>query len=149
MPNAALKFEFEDDANVLESEDWQAQIAPHMQANVATTITAEEYRGIYGRPFKLMRTLAKLDEKQAAELLGWNLGEIAAAEDRDGKAASIPFMKYCAGMALLGLAAGHAHDSNYSDKAWAPALGESLGHDSLDHYMEFQTGDWKRGGKLA
>lgn len=135
----------DDDADVLERDDWREAIEPYRNVSIGTEISARNYRQAYGRPFRTLRLLAGLDESQCAELLGWTLGEVAAAEDRNTGFRGVQFLKVVQAMATLGFAVAARMDDNYGQRVWAPAVGEEftpLNVERIVDYLRSQCEAW-------
>ncbi len=135
----------EEDEEVIGGPDWQEKIAPYMGVNVGIEVTAENYRHMYGRPFRLLRTLAGLNEAECAKLLGWTLGEVAMAEERSDAIGCVQFLKVVQAIATLGFAVAARHDNNYMRQVWEPASGEpfeTLDLEGIMDYLQFQTMGW-------
>jgi hypothetical protein len=128
----------DDDYEVIETLDWRERIEPFMQETIVA-VTARDYRPMFGRPFRLLREMAGLSREECAEIMGWEVSDVEAAEERMmfGEGAGNSMLGAMTALTKMALALTARCDAAYARKVWAPALGDEFSDDKVGGVKEF------------
>lgn len=107
-------------------------------------LTAAQMRELYDRPLKLLRTLAGMNETQAAALLDWDAAQVRAAEEiAPAEAAGVSLVDYLVALGKLALALSARATDSYSRIVWADSCS-----DNREDAVEWFAQQWEGGAGL-
>lgn len=114
-----LSSTFEDDEGNL-GYGWKRLMLPYLKETVAPSINVKDYRELFGRPVRLLRTLTGMSEKDAAGFLKLKLTDYRQLEARGLNEVNI----FEVSRAIVALAVGMSKvmDERYVRAAWLPTL---------------------------
>lgn len=108
-----------DDAGSL-GNDWKRLMVPYLKETVVSSINVKDYRELYGRPIRLLRTLTGMSEKDAAGFLKLKLTDYRQLEARGLNEVNI--FEVSRAIVALAVGLGKVSDERYMQAAWYPAL---------------------------
>lgn len=96
-----------------------ARFAAVGHVEVFKALTVADLRGVHGRPLKMLRTIAGLDESEAAQVLGWSIEQVRAAEQlNDIPAGSLSLVEYMLGLGKMACTLSARVSNRFNKEAW-------------------------------
>lgn len=107
------------------------------------SLTVADLREVHGRPLKMLRTIAGLDESEAAQTLGWSIEQVRSAEQlNDIPAGSLTLVEYMLGLGKMACTLSVRVSNQFNLKAWGHG-----GDDGLNE-AEHLAAHWAYAGGL-
>lgn len=102
----------------------------HME--VVKALTVADLRDVHGRPLKMLRTIAGLDEAEAAQALGWSIEQVRASEQlNDIPAGSFSLVEYMLGLGKMACTLSARVSNQFNLKTWN--IGGDDGLNAAEH----------------
>ena len=98
---------------------------------ILPALTVNDMRVMFDRPLKIMRTLAGLTEAEAAQVMGWSIEQVRAAEQLDEiPVGFVSLAEFMAGLAKLACTLAARLSGKYRHEAWKG--GDDAGLDAAE-----------------
>lgn len=140
---AATAFVEENAANVPDAikQFVDARFAEVGHIEVVKALTVADLREVHSRPLKMLRTLAGLDEAEAAQAMDWSIEQVLEMEQLDTiPAGSLSLIEYMLGLGKLALTLSARVSNQFHRETW------NLGGDDGLNAAELLATQWAFAG---